>query len=82
MNAGPSTKSSLSVCETCFECMKDHHDEIKQNISQVTDEYNNAKQLVQTQKILIANESKKSKQQVRKKIEEDIDKAEKECEVT
>jgi hypothetical protein len=75
--------------------MKEHNDEIQQNIAQVSNQYNELKELINKKKDLIKNETIKSKEQMNEwlknyianlilekaKIDADIEKAEKEAQV-
>ncbi|CAF1099365.1 unnamed protein product [Adineta steineri] len=75
----------------CFDCMKEHNDEIQQNRAELTDQYNQVKQSMNDKKELIRNETIKAKQELsewfkiyidklsiaKERIDMDIDKEEK-----
>ncbi|CAF4192840.1 unnamed protein product, partial [Adineta steineri] len=75
----------------CFDCMKEHNDELQQNKAEFTDQYNELKQLIIEKKELITNETIKTKQDLnewfkkcidnltieKQRIDMDIDKEEK-----
>ncbi|CAF1104017.1 unnamed protein product [Adineta steineri] len=77
----------------CFDCMKEHNDEIQQNRAELADQYNQLKQLMIEKKELITNETIKTKQQLsewfkkyidtltveKRRIDADIDKEEKQA---
>ncbi|CAF3423639.1 unnamed protein product [Rotaria socialis] len=55
-------RPSLCQCKhcsrsLCFDCMKDHHDELQLSIAQVSNRYNELKQLIDTKIILITKET-------------------------
>lgn len=93
-------RPSLCQCKHCsnsfcFDCMKDHKDDLQQNIAQVSDRYNELRDLINQKRKLITDETIKSKQQISQwlknymdnltieitRINADIDKAEKEAQV-
>jgi hypothetical protein len=75
--------------------MKDHNDDLQQNIEQVSDRSNELRELINTKRILITNETIKSKEQMsewlkkyidnliaeKARIDMDIEKAENEAQV-
>ncbi|CAF1419070.1 unnamed protein product [Adineta steineri] len=75
----------------CFDCMKEHNDELQQNKAELTDQYNELKQLINEKRQLITNETIKTKQDLnewfmkyidnlaieKRRIDMDIDKEEK-----
>jgi hypothetical protein len=75
--------------------MKDHNDDLQQNIAQVSDRSNELRELINTKRILITNETIKSKEQMsvwlkkfidnliaeKARIVMDIEKAENEAQV-
>ncbi|CAF1554222.1 unnamed protein product [Rotaria sordida] len=71
-------RSSLCQCKHCsvsfcIDCMKDHNDEIQQNIAQLSDRRNELKHLIDTKKLLITNETIQSKHQLSKWLKTYID---------
>ncbi len=93
-------RPSLCYCKHCsesfcFDCMKDHNDDLQQNIEQVSDRSNELRELINTKRILITNETIKSKEQMsewlkkyidnliaeKARIDMDIEKAENEAQV-
>ena len=93
-------RPSLCQCKHCsksfcFDCMKDHNDELQQNITQLSNRYNELKQTINTKKKLITDETIKSKEQMNEwlrkylanliaekaRIDFDIEHAEKEAQV-
>ncbi len=79
----------------CFDCMKDHNDDLQQNIAQLPNRHNELKDLINEKRKLITNETIKSKEQMsewfrkyidnltieKARIDMDIEKAEKEAQV-
>jgi hypothetical protein len=75
--------------------MKDHNDELQQNVAQVSNRYNELKQVINTKQKLITDETIKSKEQINEwfrkhitnlntekaRIDLEIEKAEKEAQV-
>ncbi|CAF4023124.1 unnamed protein product [Adineta steineri] len=57
----------------CFDCMKEHNDDLHQKKVELADEYNALKQLVNDKKELITNETIKTKQQLSEWLKEYID---------
>jgi hypothetical protein len=53
--------------------MKDHNDDLQQNIAQVSNRYNELRELINTKRILITNESIKSKEQMSEWLKKYID---------
>jgi hypothetical protein len=43
----------------CLDCMKEHHDEVLQNVAQISHQYNELQELIQTKQKVIDNESTK-----------------------
>ncbi|CAF3744638.1 unnamed protein product [Rotaria sp. Silwood1] len=71
-------RQSLCQCKHCsasfcFDCMKDHNDELEKILAQVSDRHNELKELINTKKLLIQNETMKSKQQLTKWLKTYID---------
>jgi len=75
--------------------MKDHNDDLQQNIAQLSNQYNELRDLINTKRKLITNETIKSKEQMsewlkkyidnliteKARIDMNIEKAEKEAQV-
>ncbi|CAF1103981.1 unnamed protein product [Adineta steineri] len=57
----------------CFDCMKEHNDELQQNKAEFTDQYNELKQLIIEKKELITNETIKTKQDLNEWFKKCID---------
>jgi len=53
--------------------MKDHNDDLQQNIAQVSDRSNELRELINTKRILITNETIKSKEQMSEWLKKYID---------
>ncbi len=71
-------RSALCECKHClksfcFDCMKDHNDELQQNIAQVSNRYNELKLLMNSQRKLITDETAKSKEQMSEWLQKYID---------
>jgi septal ring factor EnvC (AmiA/AmiB activator) len=94
-------RPSLCQCKHCsqsfcFDCMKDHNNDLQQNIAELSNLFNEVKQSINTKRQLIKNETIKSKEQLsewlrkfidnlnveKAKIDTDIGNAEKEAQVT
>ncbi|CAF1099148.1 unnamed protein product [Adineta steineri] len=58
----------------CFDCMKEHNDDIQQNKAELTDHYNQLKQSMNEKKELIKNETIKAKQELNEWFKIYIDK--------
>ncbi len=93
-------RPSLCYCKHCsesfcFDCMKDHNDDLQQNIAQLSNQYNELRDLINAKRKLITNETIKSKEQMseclkkyidnltaeKARIDMNIEKAEKEAQV-
>jgi hypothetical protein len=72
-------RPSLCYCKHCsesfcFDCMKDHNDDLQQNIAQLSNRYNELRQLINTKQNFITNETIKSKEQMSERLQKYIDK--------
>ncbi len=71
-------RPSLCQCKHCsksfcFDCMKDHNDEIQQDIEKLSNQFNELKQSIKTKQKYITDESIKSKQQLSEWLQKYID---------
>ncbi len=93
-------RPSLCQCKHCsnsfcFDCMKNHNDELQQNIAQLSNQFNELKLLINNQRKLITEETIKSNEQMsewlgkyidnliaeKAKIDTDIEETEKDAQV-
>ena len=44
----------------CLDCIKEHHDEVLQNVAQISHQYNELQRLIQTKQKMIVEETMKS----------------------
>ncbi len=57
----------------CFDCMKEHNDDLQQNTAHVSNRYNELKLLINDKRKLITDETIKSKQQMSEWLQKFID---------
>ena len=64
-------RNQLSLCQCkhcsqsfCFDCMKQHRDEMEQDYEELANRCNEAKQIIEMKKALIANETNHAKRQL------------------
>jgi hypothetical protein len=58
------TRPSFCQCKhcsipLCLDCMKEHHDEVLQNVTQISHQYNQLQELLQTKQTTIVDETAK-----------------------
>lgn len=72
------TRASFCQCQhcsipLCFECMKQHHDELLQDVEQISHQYNELRQLVQSKQNTIEEETAKYAADVHRYFDSYID---------
>ncbi len=68
------TRPSFCQCKHCsipfcLDCMKEHHEELLQNVADISHQYNELQELLQTKKKMIVDETTKSIEHVNRYFE-------------
>ncbi len=72
------TRPSFCQCQhcsipLCFDCMKEHHEELLQDVGQMSHQYNELQQLIQNKQMMIVDETAKSIEDVNRYFDTYID---------